>query len=76
MTEEIQHYPKMLYRRGAKNTLETLIVQDEAEHKSAGDEWKEEVPKPRGRPVGSVNQPKEEEADTDTAEEPESDDDS
>lgn len=50
MTDEIQAYPKMLYSRGEGNEVLTLVVQNEDEHKEAGKEWKEEPPKPRGRP--------------------------
>ncbi len=55
MPDKIQAYPKMLYSLGEGNKLLTLIVQSEDEHKEAGKEWKEEPPKPKGRPAGSKN---------------------
>ena len=52
---EIQAYPKMLYRMGEGNELESCIVQDEDEHKELGKDWKEEPPRPRGRPKAKDN---------------------
>ena len=48
--QEKQEYPKMLYSMGEGNVLKNCVVNSEEEHKALGKEWREEPPKPRGRP--------------------------
>ena len=68
MTDEFQEYPKMLYKRGPGNVLDTLIVDSAEAEQEAGSDWKTKPPQPRGRPVGSVNKPKTEETEEETGE--------
>ncbi len=49
--EDFQEFPKMLYRMGKGNVLQNMVVNSKEEQQEAGKDWKESIPKPRGRPA-------------------------